>query len=90
LNDGFAVHVGDGETCLALYSAGRGLQQSVPRCTHSGSLCHNGIEVDDLDATEQAVAAVGFTPYNHDVQEPGRRFHFVESNAVEYKVVSQP
>ena len=58
---------------------------SVPR---SGALNHIGILVDDLDAVEKRVSAAGFTPFNHDNYEPGRRFYFHDNDNIEFEVIS--
>ena len=52
-----------------------------------GALNHIAVVVDDLDATEKAVLAQGFTTGNHADYEPGRRFYFHDADGIEYEVV---
>lgn len=51
-------------------------------------LNHIGIEVDDLDATEERVTAAGLKPFGHADYAPGRRFYFLDPDGVEFEVVS--
>ncbi|MEM0936978.1 MAG: VOC family protein [Pseudomonadota bacterium] len=50
LNGGYSVHVGDEGTYLTLYSPKGGLKPARPRYRDTGSLCHVGLVVDDLEA----------------------------------------
>ncbi len=79
---GSTVHVGTNDQYMAFWSPQGG--QTVPL----GSLNHVGVLVDDLDATEQLVAAEGFEPFNHGDYEPGRRFYFLDTDGIEWEVVS--
>ena len=52
-----------------------------------GGLNHLAVVVEDLNATEAAVKAAGFTPQNHGDYEPGRRFYFRDGDGIEYEAV---
>ncbi len=88
LNDGYTAHVGNGDTYLALYSPKPALEGQSPPYTHSGAMNHIGIVVDDLDAVEETVKALGYVPHNHADYEPGKRFYFDGPDGVEYEMVS--
>jgi len=84
MNGGETIHVGEGQTYLALYSDGR---------THAGQakgrpLNHVGLLVDDLEAAERAVLDLGLETFNHGDYEPGRRFYFFDWDGIEFEVVS--
>jgi catechol 2,3-dioxygenase-like lactoylglutathione lyase family enzyme len=84
-DDGTVVHVGTEDHYLALYTPpGERLQ----RYKKGEPLNHVGIEVDDLQATEEKVIAAGLTPFAHGDYEPGRRFYFLDPDGIEYEVVS--
>ena len=44
--------------------------------------------VDDLDAVEAKVKAMGYEPCNHADYDPGRRFYFDDEDGIEFEVVS--
>ncbi|MFT3811110.1 MAG: VOC family protein [Micropepsaceae bacterium] len=79
-NGGHTVHVGADDNYLAVYSNGGAPPQ--------GRLNHVGIVVDDLDEAERRVTAAGLTAFNHGSYEPGRRFYFLDSDGIEFEVVS--
>ena len=89
IHSGFSVHVGSGDSYLALYQP-----KTAPTANPAGSyatiggLNHVGVTVQDLDATEALVRAEGFTTHSHADYEPGRRFYFNDTDGVEYEVVS--
>ena len=83
---GYTMHVGTAQTYLALFSANQG--RDAPQVGRAAGFNHIGVVVDDLDATEARVKALGYRPYNHADYEPGRRFYFTESNGVEIEVIS--
>jgi catechol 2,3-dioxygenase-like lactoylglutathione lyase family enzyme len=85
LNDGLTVHVGNGDHYLALYTPGDGREHRFPK---GQPLNHVGIEVDDIEATEQKVIEAGLTPFSHGDYDPGRRFYFLDPDGTEYEVVS--
>ncbi|WP_341365652.1 VOC family protein [Yoonia sp. BS5-3] len=91
INGGFTVHVGSARSYLALYAGPNG---SAKQTTHDdsyarkGGLNHIGVVVDDLDAIEQRVSALGFEPHSHADYEPGRRFYFYDHDGVEIEVIS--
>ncbi len=88
---GYTVHVGNEVSYLAVYS-GSNPDQTVPKSDASyqtrGGLNHVGVVVDDLEAVEEKVKAMGFQPTSHADYEPGRRFYFHDHDGVEYEVVS--
>jgi len=86
-NGGHTIHVGSNEHYVALHSPRK--TAHVPEVFSKGRpLNHIGIEVDDLDATEARVIAAGLKPFSHADYEPGRRFYFLDSDGIEYEVVS--
>ncbi len=84
-DNGQVVHVGTPDHYLALYTPPGGELQRYPK---GAPLNHVGIEVDDLQATEEKVIAAGLTPFAHGDYEPGRRFYFLDPDGIEYEVVS--
>ena len=88
---GYTVHVGSDDCYVAVY-AGSVPAQTVPKADASyqtrGGLNHLGVVVDNLDAVEAKVKALGFTPHNHADYEPGRRFYFHDADGIEIEVVS--
>ena len=87
MNGGHTIHVGSVDHYIALYSKPR----EAASATHFAKgrpLNHIGVEVDDLDATEQAILAKGFETFSHSDYEPGRRFYFFDPDGIEYEVIS--
>ena len=88
---GYTVHVGSDDSYVALYS-GSDPDQTVPKRDASyqtrGGLNHIGVVVDDLDAVEDRVKAMGLIPKSHADYEPGRRFYFDDPDGVEIEVIS--
>ena len=88
---GYTVHVGSDQSYVALYS-GNDPAQTVPKADASyetrGALNHLGVVVDDLDAVEARVKAMGLTAHSHADYEPGRRFYFHDPDGVEIEVIS--
>jgi catechol 2,3-dioxygenase-like lactoylglutathione lyase family enzyme len=85
-DSGRTVHVGSEHHYVALYT-GAG-PDTADHFVKGRPLNHVGVEVDDLDATEQRVIAAGLTPFSHGDYEPGRRFYFLDPDGIEYEVVS--
>ncbi|SHH22810.1 VOC family protein [Marivita hallyeonensis] len=86
---GYSVHVGTGDSYIALYSPGHAMSDHRPKkYTQYGGLNHIGLTVDDLDAAEAKVRAAGYMPHLHADYEPGRRFYFDGPDGVEYEIVS--
>jgi len=87
---GYTIHVGSDTSYVALYT-GPG-EQTVPKGDASyvtrGGLNHLGVVVDDLDAVEAKVKALGMTPTSHADYEPGRRFYFNDPDGVEIEVIA--
>jgi len=86
---GYSVHVGNDSSYVAVYSLGQPNEASDSYTTRGG-LNHIGVVVDDLDATEKRVKAMGYTPHSHADYEPGRRFYFDGDDGIEFEVVSYP
>lgn len=88
---GYTVHVGSDDTYVAVYSGAKP-DQIVPKRDASymtrGGLNHIGVVVDDLDAVEAKVIAMGLKPKSHADYEPGRRFYFDDPDGVEIEVIS--
>ena len=87
LNDGHTVHVGSQNNYVALYNHGTPAPSQEDNYATVGGLNHIAVTVDDLDAMEQRVKSMGFTPQNHADYEPGRRFYFHDHDGIEYEVV---
>ncbi|MFT4620710.1 MAG: catechol 2,3-dioxygenase-like lactoylglutathione lyase family enzyme [Sulfitobacter sp.] len=83
-----AIHVGTGASYIALFAPEGQGTPATGRYATIGAMNHLGVVVDDLDATEAAVRAAGFTPHHHADYAPGRRFYFMDDLGVEYEVVS--
>jgi len=84
---GWTVHVGSDSAYLALYTNDR--EGPSPDTYVKGRpLNHVGVQVDDLDAVEAKVVALGFDPFNHGDYEPGRRFYFYDADGIEFEIVS--
>ena len=84
---GYYVHVGSDDHYVALYTGGSPTRVAE-RFGKGKPLNHIGVEVDDLDAIETRVIAVGLRPSSHADYEPGRRFYFLDPDGIEYEVVS--
>lgn len=87
IHNGFSLHVGSDSSYLALYAPPSVAQDPTNSYTTRGGLNHLAVIVDDIDATEKAVKAAGFTPQNHADYEPGRRFYFDDHDGIEFEVV---
>ena len=84
---GFTIHVGNDSSYVALYTGPNG-QHTEARFEKGEPLNHVGVQVDDLDATEDKVIAEGLIPFSHGDYEPGRRFYFFDPDGIEYEIVS--
>jgi catechol 2,3-dioxygenase-like lactoylglutathione lyase family enzyme len=84
---GYTVHIGEENSYLALYTPASPAGQAPESYGIIGGLNHLAVIVEDLDATEAAVKAAGFTPMNHGDYEPGRRFYFHDENGIEFEAV---
>ena len=82
---GRTVHVGSDEHYIAAYT---GAGAEAGDSAKGGPLNHVGVEVADLEATEERVAEAGLTPFGHGDYEPGRRFYFLDPDGIEFEVVS--
>lgn len=81
---GYTVHVGTDDAYVAVYRYPDGQAPALD----SGRLNHIGVVVDDLDAAEARVREAGYQPFNHGAYEPGRRFYFLDTDQVEFEVIS--
>ena len=90
IHGGRSVHVGGAEDYLAIYAkpGGANAPRAPESYAHVGGLNHIGIVVDDLDAVEAKVVAMGLKPTNHADYEPGRRFYFDDPDGIEFEVIS--
>jgi lactoylglutathione lyase len=84
---GYSVHVGNDDSYLALYDPHEKLKARERSYGIVGGLNHVGIVVNDLDAAEAKVKALGFEPNSHADYEPGRRFYFRDDNDIEFELV---
>jgi predicted enzyme related to lactoylglutathione lyase len=88
LDDGYTLHVGDDHAYVAIYSH-EGVQEADgSNYDRSASLNHIGVEVEDLDAAEERVRALGLSPHSHRDYDPGRRFYFDDPEGIEFEIVS--
>ena len=55
--------------------------------TTIGGLNHIAVVVDDLDAVEAKVKAIGLTVHSHADYEPGKRFYFNDADEIEFEIV---
>ena len=91
LNGGVTVHVGNETSYLALYTGPGGASKQVPADDsyhRIAGLNHVGVVVDDLDAMEVKVKALGFDTHSHADYEPGRRLYFHDADGIEFEVIS--
>jgi len=86
MSGGRTIHVGSDDAYIALYGPRGGL--SDEGFAKGRPLNHIGVEVDDLDATEERVLAAGLKTFSHGSYDPGRRFYFNDHDGIEYEVVS--
>lgn len=84
---GRTIHVGSDQHYIALYT-GAGVDYEADDFAKGRPLNHVGVEVADLEATEERVAEAGLAPFAHGDYEPGRRFYFLDPDGIEYEVVS--
>ena len=82
---GYTVHVGSGDSYLAVYAYPP--RHADERIDYTG-LNHIGVLVEDLEAVEQRVLDHGFRIHNYGEYEPGRRFYFDDEDGIEFEVVS--
>lgn len=87
LGGGFTIHVGSEAVYLALYTGPDGIHANA-RYPKGTPLNHVGIQVDDLDAVEERVIALGLRTFSHGDYEPGRRFYFLDADGIEFEIVS--
>ena len=85
---GWTVHVGNETTYLAVYSVGNPKPSADTSYHTRGGLNHIGVLVEDLDAAEDRVRLLGYTPHSHADYKPGRRFYFDGDDGIEFEVVS--
>jgi len=90
IHGGHSVHVGSDTDYLAIYTGPKGTPLAAKHQSYNqiGGFNHVGIVVEELDAIEEKVKALGFDTHSHADYEPGRRFYFHDQNGVEYEIVS--
>ena len=87
IHGGTSVHVGEGNSYVALYALGTPIADGTRSYDRLLGLNHLGVVVDDLDAVEARVVAEGLVPRSHADYEPGRRFYFEDADGLEIEVV---
>ena len=87
MSSGRTVHVGTDTHYLALFSPGTPSKPTDNNYMTIGGLNHIAVVVDDLETTEHAIKALGFSTKNHSDYEPGKRFYFHDHDNIEYEVV---
>ena len=88
IHGGYSVHVGTPDQYVAVYSMPEGPTSETRSYEQVGGLNHLGIQVGNLDATEQRILEAGYKTYNHGDYEPGRRFYFRDDDNIEFEVLS--
>lgn len=88
IDQGHTVHVGGDDSYLALYTPRQSNERNGNQRQMVGNLNHVGVVVDDLDAVEAKVKAMGYATHSHADYEPGRRFYFDDGDGIEFEVVS--
>lgn len=84
---GLSLHIGTKGHYLALYQPQKPTSKAKSGYLTTGGLNHVGVVVDDLDAAEEKVKTLGFTPHTHADYEPGRRFYFYDHDGIEFELV---
>lgn len=80
--------MGTDDAYLAVYTPKEARARGTVEKNRIGNMNHVGVVVEDLEAVEAKVKALGYVPYNHDDYEPGRRFYFDDENGIEFEVVN--
>lgn len=88
IEGGETVHVGGKDSYLAIYKAPEVKTGQENTYKTIGSMNHIGIVVDDLDAMEIKVKAMGYEPKSHADYEPGRRFYFEDHDQIEFEIIN--
>lgn len=87
IGGGRSLHIGTEDHYLALYQPGTETEDKPVSYATKGGLNHIGVVVEDIDATEDRVKALGFVPESHADYEPGRRFYFHDNDGIEFEIV---
>ena len=90
IHGGESIHVGSDDDYIAVYRLDPEAAPIGDHYRRVGGLNHIGVVVDDIDAAEARVKALGFEPHSHADYEPGRRFYFDDADGIEFEVVSYP
>lgn len=85
---GYTIHVGSGDSYIAIYSPGKATTTKTSSYGQTGGLNHVGVVVEDLDEIQQRVEALGLEAHSHADYEPGRRFYFHDADQLEWEVIS--
>lgn len=88
IHGGYTVHVGTDDGYLAVFAPLQVTAEADSTYEQKGGLNHVGLVVEDLDAVESKVNAVGFRAHKHADYEPGKRFYFNDADGIEFEVVS--
>lgn len=86
---GYSYHVGGAQSYLALHTPDTPNTIETP-CWSGGPLNHIGIVVEDLDVVQARARAMGYNLYSFGDYEPGRRFYFTDSDAIEFEIIHYP
>ncbi len=88
IHGGRTIHVGTPDQYIAVYSMPDSRSSKQISYEQVGGLNHLGIQVTNLDATEQRVLTAGFKTFSHADYEPGRRFYFRDHDNIEFEILS--
>ncbi len=87
-NGGYTVHVGTDDQYVAVYRPPTDPAAGADAGYHVNGLNHVAVVVADLDDIERRVRAASIEPFSFGDYEPGRRFYFLDSDGIEFEVVS--
>lgn len=90
IDDGRSIHIGTDDFYLALYSGADRQKLKTDKKDNYNRLAainHIGIMVDNLDEMEAHLVTLGYAPYSHQDDDPGRRFYFRNSDGIEFELV---
>lgn len=88
MDSGYTLHVGNDDTYLAVYATGTPEPAEAGESHLRAGLNHIGITVEDIRQCEARVTAAGYTTFNHSSYDPGERFYFLDSDNIEFEVIS--
>ncbi|MGI3169229.1 VOC family protein [Pseudooceanicola sp. C21-150M6] len=89
MQTGYTVHVGTGDSYVALFSYGEAKGEVPDSYRTVGMLNHLAVFTEEeIGKVETRVWAAGFTPINHGEYAPGKRFYFHDRDGIEWEVAS--